>query len=507
MKPNTAQISDVQKARDKRLFIACFFAMTTTSFAFILRALTLSQWGTEFNLTKTQVGEIAGVGLWPYAISILLFSMIIDRVGYKNSMVFAFICHILSAVLTYIAQGYTMLYVATFIMAIGNGTTESVINPIIVTLFPNEKTKWLNILHAGWPIGLILGGILVLIMGPEVAWRLKMLLVILPAVTYALLMFPLKIPIQERVKAGVPYLKMLKELGVGGAFMVVVLIVFQLGVVLGWSITANIIITLALVAAFGLVVRSFGPPLFIIILFIMIPLATTELGTDGWITDLMAPEMSKIGMQAGWILVYTSAIMAIMRFSIGKFVHRIKPLGILAICSAIAALGLFLLSTSAGIMVLIAATVYGLGKSLLWPTVLGVVADRFPKGGALTLNTTTGVGMIGGGIIGAVILGFIQDKTIEANILAYDKANNTALHSTYIAVEKTSIFGNYQALDLDILSSAVEADQQIVHDIQGIAKKDALKTVAFFPILMMTCWLLLMLYFKLKGGYKEVLLE
>ena len=289
--------------------------------------------------------------------------------------------------------------------------------------------------------------------------------------------------------------------------MITVLIVFQLGVVLGWSTTANIIITLAITATFGYFVRSFGQPLFIIILLIMIPLATTELGTDGWIADLMAPAMSKIGLQAGWILVYTSAIMAVMRFSIGKFVHRIKPLGILVICSGIASLGLFLLSTSAGIMVLIAATVYGLGKSLLWPTVLGVVADQFPKGGALTLNITTGVGMIGGGIIGAVILGFIQDKTIETNILAYDKANNTALHSTYIAAEKTSIFGNYQSLDLGKLSSAGEADQQIVLGIQGNAKKEALKTVAFFPILMMTCWLLLMLYFKLKGGYKKVLLE
>ena len=505
MKVNTSQPKDVR--HDKRLFLACFMAMVTTSFAFILRALTLPQWEAEFNLTKTQVGEIAGVGLWPYAISIVLFSLIIDKIGYKKSMVFAFICHILSAVLTYFAEGYTMLYVATFIMAIGNGTVESAINPVTITLFPNNNTKWLNILHAGWPMGLIMGGILVLIMGPEVAWRFKMLLVILPAVTYALLMFPLIFPVQQRVKAGVPYIKMLKELGIGGALMITVLIVFQLGVVLSWSTTANIIIALAITATFGYFVHSFGQPLFIIILLIMIPLSTTELGTDGWISDLMAPAMSKIGLQAGWILVYTSAIMAVMRFSIGKFVHKIKPLGILVICSAIASLGLFLLSTSAGIMILIAATVYGLGKSLLWPTVLGVVADQFPKGGALTLNTTTGVGMIGGGIIGAVILGFIQDKTVETNILAYDKANNTALHSTYIAAEKTSLFGNYQALDLDKLSSAGEADQQIVLGIQGNAKKEALKAVAFFPILMMISWVLLMLYFKLKGGYKKVLLE
>jgi MFS family permease len=344
-------------------------------------------------------------------------------------------------------------------------------------------------------------------MGPEVAWRFKMLLVILPALTYAVLMFPLIFPVQQRVKAGVPYLKMLKELGIGGAFMITVLIIFQLGVVLGWSTAVNIIITVILTATFGYFVRDFGQPLFILILLFMIPLATTELGTDGWISDLMAPAMSKIGLQAGWILVYTSAVMAIMRFSIGKVVHKIKPLGILVICSGIASVGLFLLSTSAGIMVLVAATIYGLGKSLLWPTVLGVVADRFPKGGALTLNTTTGVGMIGAGIIGSVILGFIQDKSIDANISSYDKANNTALHATYIAAEKTSIFGDYQALDLDKLSLAGKEDQQIVTGIQETAKKQALKTVAFFPIAMMIAWLLLMLYYKSKGGYKKILLE
>ena len=507
MEQNASLTRSGTSAHDKRLFIACFFAMTTTSFAFILRALTLPAWEAEFNLTKTQVGEIAGVGLWPYIITIVLFSLIIDKIGYKKSMVFAFVCHILSAVLTFFAQDYGMLYAATFIMALGNGTTEASINPITITLFPNSNTKYMNYLHAGWPTGLILGGILVLVMGPEVAWRFKMLLVILPAVVYAILMFPLIFPVQQRVKAGVSYIDMLKEFGIGGALIVSALVVFQLGSVIGWSMPVSVIITTILTVTFGYFVRSFGQPVFLIILLLMVPLATTELGTDGWISDLMAPAMSKIGLQAGWILVYTSAVMAVMRFSVGKFVHKIKPLGILAIFSGVAAVGLFLLSSSAGIMVLIAATIYGLGKSLLWPTVLGVVADRFPKGGALTLNTITGVGMMGGGIIGAAVLGFIQDKSVDKNILAYDQAHNAELHSTYISAEKTSLFGNYQALDLDKLSEASEADSEIITAVQGIAKKDALRKVALTPVFMMVCWILLILFFKLRGGYKRIMLE
>jgi MFS family permease len=198
---------------------------------------------------------------------------------------------------------------------------------------------------------------------------------------------------------------------------------------------------------FGLYTKSLGKPLFLILLLIMIPLAITELGTDSWITDLMTPEMANIGLQAGWVLVYTSAIMFVLRFFAGPIVHKVSPLGLLAICSMIAAIGLFLLSGSAGIMILVAATIYGLGKTFFWPTMLGVVAERFPKGGALTLNITGGLGMIAAGVIGAGILGFIQDSSIEKGIKKYDVANNTSLSQNYVTVEKTSVFGDYRAID------------------------------------------------------------
>jgi MFS family permease len=491
---------------NNKLFLACFIALVTTSFGFILRALTLPEWGKEFNLTNTQIGEIAGVGLWPFAISIVLFSLIIDKVGYKNSMIFAFLCHITSAVLTFFADGYTMLYIATFIVALGNGTVEAVVNPAVASMYPKEKTKWLNILHAGWPAGLVLGGILALVMGADAGWRLKIILILLPAITYGIMMLPLKFPVNERVKAGVSYLDMLKEVGVGGALVIVTLIVFQLGVVFDWSFTTNVVITLLIVALYGFFVRSIGQPVFIIMLLIMIPLATTELGTDSWISDLMAPEMQAIGLQAGWILVYTSAIMAVLRLFAGKIIHKISPLGLLAVCSAVAALGLFLLSSSNGMMILVAATIFGLGKTFFWPTMLGVVAERFPKGGALTLNITGGVGMIGAGVIGAVVLGFIQDTTIDEKLKAYDQRNNTELHSTYVTETRQSIFGDYHALDAAKLSTATAAEQQTVLDVQQNAKKEALKTIAMVPIGMLVCYLLLMWYFNYKGGYKVVLL-
>ena len=500
-------IANAPEAPDKKLFWACFVALVTTSFGFILRALTLPQWGEEFNLTNTQIGEIAGVGLWPFAISIVLFSLIIDKVGYKNSMYFAFFCHILSAVLTVFATGYWSLYIATFIMALGNGTVEAVVNPVVATMFPREKSKWLNMLHAGWPGGLVLGGIMALMLGAETSWKLKMVLILLPTIMYGIMMFTRRFPLNERVKAGVSYLEMLKQVGVGGALIVSALIVFQIGSIFGWSTTMNVLITLGVVAIFGFFVRSFGQPIFIILLLLMIPLAVTELGTDSWITDLMAPEMRNIGIQAGWILVYTSAIMAVLRLFAGSIIHRISPLGLLSVCSVVACLGLLLLSVSSGIMVLVAATVFALGKTFFWPTILGVVAERFPKGGALTLNITGGVGMIAAGVIGAVILGFAQDQTIDKNLSAYDSANNTSLHSTYATEEKSSIFGDYQALNTAKIAEADVEEQNIMQRIQETAKKEALQTVAIFPVIMLVGFILLMFYFKSKGGYKVVVLD
>lgn len=493
-------------APDRKLFWACFVALVTTSFGFILRALTLPLWGEEFNLTNTQIGEIAGVGLWPFAISIVLFSLIIDRIGYKNSMYFAFACHLASAVLTFFATGYWSLYIATFIMALGNGTVEAVVNPVVATMFPREKSKWLNMLHAGWPTGLVLGGVLALLMGAETSWKLKMILILLPTVLYAILMFPRRFPLNERVKAGVSYMEMLKEVGVGGALIVTALIVFQLGAIFAWSTAANVVITLAIVAVFGFFVRSLGQPVFIVLNLLMIPLAVTELGTDSWISDLMAPEMRNIGLQAGWILVYTSAIMAGLRFFAGSIIHRISPLGLLSVCSAVACAGLLLLSVSSGVMVLVAATVFALGKTFFWPTILGVVAERFPKGGALTLNITGGVGMIAAGVIGAVILGFAQDKTIDSNLSAYDTVNNTSLHSTYATDQKTSIFGDYRSVNNALLAEASLAEQKTLQNIQEEAKKEALQTVAIFPIIMLVGFLLLMLYYRSKGGYQVVVL-
>ncbi|MCA9731981.1 MAG: MFS transporter [Deferribacteres bacterium] len=483
------------------LFWGCFIALVATSFAFVIRNIIIGDWGMEFNLSETQKGELLGVGLWPFGVSIVLFSLIADKIGYGRAMVFAFACHLVSAILTVSATSYWMLYAGTFLVAFGNGTVEAVINPVIATVYPKEKTKWLNILHAGWPGGMVIGGVItLLVLGPDLHWRWKAALIFIPLAVYGLILLRCKFPVQERVQAGVPYKVMLQEAGIIGAVIIVALLIGEIGRVFEWSYMVQFIVGGILVVAYAVSVKSLGRPLFIFLLLIMIPLATTELGTDSWITQLVEPIMVDLGAQAGWVIVYTAFIMTVLRFLAGPIVERLQPLGLLAISSVLAIIGLLFLSKAAGIVIFVAATVYGIGKTFFWPTMLGIVAERFPKGGALTLNMISGVAMLSVGVIGAAFLGNIQDREIDRDL----QSQNPALHAQIVAPAKVSVFGKYNPLDQKKVAEITPEEKSLLKTITSTAKQNALATVAIFPAIMLVCYIILIFYFRSKGGYKPV---
>ncbi len=491
------------KSATQWIFWTCFIALVATSFGFIIRAQIIGDLQIHFNLSETQKGEILGVGLWPFAISIVLFSFIIDKIGYGRTLLLAFFAHLISAIVTIFATGYTMLYWGTFILALGNGAVEAVINPVVATLFSKDKSKWLNILHAGWPGGMVLGGLLILILMPELGWRLKVGIILLPVLAYGIMMLKAKFPIHERVKAGISFKGMLQEAGAFGALIVVPLMIWEIGRVFNWSLELMIITSAIIVISYGLYVRTLGKPLFIILTLIMIPLATTELGTDSWITELVTPVMKDMGLQAGWVLVYTSFLMMILRFSAGPIVVKVKPLGLLAMGSLISIIGLVFLSKAVGIMIFVAATLYGFGKAFFWPTMLGVVAERFPKGGALTLNIISGVGMLSVGIIGAAFLGNIQDKQISHDLA--DK--HPSVYNEIVDIEKASLFGKYSTIDQEKIANLDSESRTALQNVIEFAKKNALMTVAIFPTVMLISYLILILYFRRKGGYKVIEIE
>lgn len=512
--------------KNQLLFWGCFIALVTTSFAFITRAFLVndpSLWPADLGLDKVKAQELFGAGIWPFAISIILFSLVIDRVGYRAAMVFSFACYAIYAVLALQAHAvlhparaplegealtaarataWQLLYAGSVVLGLGNGTVEAFINPVVATLFSRDKTKWLNILHAGWPAGLVVGGLISIFLGAHVAadWRILVYLIAIPAVVYMLMLLRTKFPVNERVAAGASYREMLAEFGVLGAALAGFLVFKQLGLVFGWPATVTWSLLLVTVAAYGLYCRSLGRPLLLLLCLIMMLLATTELGTDGAITGIMEDPLRTIGANPLWVLVYTSSIMMALRFVAGPIVQRLTPLGLLAVCSALACVGLLFLAKAQGAaLIFLAATVYGVGKTFLWPTMLGVVAEQTPKGGALTLNAIAGIGMLTVGILGGPLIGAMQERSIQSAI-------DQRLPGVYPGISKTDSYflGSYQALDAARLQTLPPEKAREIDALAKAARQGSLAKVVVFPAIMLACYLGLIFWFRRRGGYRPV---
>ena len=240
---------------------------------------------------------------------------------------------------------------------------------------------------------------------------------------------------------------MLAELGTAGAFIAFYLIYAQLGSVFQWSGILTWSLIALSVLTYATYCRSFGNPILLILVIIMMPLATTELGTDGWISALMEKPMQVAGWDPTWVLVYTSLIMMVLRFNAGPVIRMVGPLGLLAYCSALAMLGLYLLSFATAVyFIFIAATVYGVAKTYFWPTMIGLVAEQTPRGGALTLNAIAGIGMLSVGILGGPFIGFLQERSVTdaielemPSIYADVIDQNDYLLGTYSSLNSASV--------------------------------------------------------------------
>ncbi len=490
---------------DRRaLFWACFTAIAATAAVFAVRGQVIGDWAREFGLTETQKGELLGVGLWPFAAAIVAVSMVADRLGYGRCLAFAFLCHIASTVMLLLAKGYWGLYAGTFLVSIGNGAAQAIADPVVATMYRHNKTTWLNILHASWPAGMVAGGIagIALGVGGGLDWRWRIAMLLVPMVLYGVLMLGHRFPLHERIEAGVSDREMFRETGAVGLFMVLVFLFGEFGRLLGQPWHVGFLAAAACAALFGIYTRSLGQPMFLFLLLLMIPLATTELGTDSWITSLMEGPMKEMALNAGWVLVYTSLIMMILRFCAAPVVKAFTPLGVLMGSCLLAACGLIVLSRATGVMILAAATLYGIGKTYFWPTMLGIVAERFPKGGALSLNAASAVGMMSVGVMGTVFLGLIQDRAVEGRL----KSEQPGIHQQVVTT-KHSVLGTYQAVAPERVANLGATDQEAVHRLTGSASQQALATTAIFPAIMFAGYLGLFLVFRLRGGYRAVALD
>lgn len=500
-----------------RLLWAGFMAILAAGVGYSVRGGILVQWANQFGFTMTELGTITGGGLTGFGIVIILSSLVADKLGYGTLMISAFVLHLLSAGLTLAAPAafasggkdaaFNCLFWGMFIFAIGNGLCEAVVNPLTATLFPKNKTHYLNILHAGWPAGLVLGSLASFFMAGKtsetgevlvkpVDWMIQMSLFLIPVVLYGVMLLGQKFPKSEAESAGV---------------------------------------------TLGQMIGTVFAPLMLVLLVIHAMVGYVELGTDSWIGKITGAIMGDPAKGLA-LFAYTSSLMFVLRFFAGPIVHRVSPLGLLFISAVLGATGLTLLGgANEWQMCVLAATIYACGKTFLWPTMLAVVSEQFPRGGAIAIGMVGGVGMLSAGLLGGPAIGFKQDYNASDKLQTVSKET----YDRYKAEKESEFFG-FRTVGLDgakvgvledggaelkrvgellekegktdpnhaklaewwaMAQPSAAADKQPVQQAGVYGGQMALKLTAYVPAAMAVLYLLLILYFKAIGGYKAVHIE
>jgi len=519
-----------------RLLWAGFLAILATGIGFAIRGGILATWAGEFGFTGAQLGAIGGAGLTGFCFGVIIGGLVVDKIGYGKLIVAAFVMHLLSALVTFSAtQGqaqstaYMFLYLGTFIFALGNGTLEAVANPLVSTLFPNNRTHYLNILHASWPAGLVIGGLIGWILGEgmQVSWKIQLGLFLVPTVLYGVAFFGQSFPKSEASAKGLDVWEMLKDVGVLGAlvacFLVGLFFKEQLGGILAFFTGSSFFVSagwaylcwgvaLALLLIVGVKTNfSIGSMLLFVLFVTHAMVGAVELGTDGWIQNItgniLTPAQGKI------LFVFTSLLMFSLRFC-ADFIERnlnVSPIGLLFLCAMLAMIGLRMVSgidTFTGAM--IALAVYAIGKTFFWPTMLAVVGDRFPRTGAVAMSMMGGIGMMSAGLLGGPGLGYAKDRFTADHL----SATAPAIYEVYKSPvpSRFLFFREVHGLDGTKLSDAQRAtartpEQQTVASASIIGDRETLKADAYIPAAMALVYLVLFLYFRAIGGYKTVQIE
>lgn len=340
--------------------------MVTLAMTFAIRTDILADLGREFSISHVRQGLIGTASAAGYIVAMMTMGPLVDVVGLGRLLMLACAGHV-AGIFLFVASpliGFSALLIGTVIMGLADGTAEAVMNPLAAALYPRDQTGRISILHAGWPAGVILGGVGCLglnALGPGFGWQAKMAMALVPAALYGALAFGQRFPRATLKKHGA-----------------------------------------SKTAVFWEAVR----PGFLLLVACMVLTAMTEVGPYQWVGSVMR---DTVGIRGVAFMVYMSVIMFLMRMRGGDLARALTPFGLLACSCALSAAGLFWLGhTSRPWSALAGATLFGIGSTCLWPTLLGVTAERSPRGRAFLLSVLSVTGTVGGGLIGPV-MGRIYD--------------------------------------------------------------------------------------------------
>jgi MFS family permease len=360
----------METIKKTQLFNASCVALVVTALTFATRGSFVEAWANEFNLTHTEIGWIVGTAFWGFTLAMVFGGPLVDIIGLGRILAIAFFCHVAGIVLTIVATGFWSLFISTLLIGVANGSVEAACNPLITSMYTDEKTRRLNRFHAWFPTGIVIGGLVVYLFNNIglTDWRYAMGIMLLPTFVYGYMFLKKEFPQTERVVAGFSYKDMLK---------------------------------------------SCISPLFLFMAFSMILTAGTELGTNQWIAALLA----NVSNNPILLLVWISGIMALARQFGGTLIHNLKSTIVLLSSAILAFIGCILMGYTSGAMVFASAGIFALGVAFFWPSMLGFVSENIPESGALGLAIMGGIGFLGGAIAQPV-LGAIFDAQTSAAIPA-----------------------------------------------------------------------------------------
>lgn len=359
----------MQTINRKKLFIASCLALLVTSLSFGIRAGILGRLGEEFQLSAEQLGTIAATAFWGFPLAIILGGMVVDVMGMKKLLIAAGVFHLFGILLTVFATGYWTLFFSTLLIGMGNGLVEAACNPLVATIYSDNKTTKLNHFHLWFPGGIVIGTLLVFFLDKiGIGWQVQVGLMIIPTILYLYFFSKLQFPVTERVATGVSSSQMYKSL---------------------------------------------LTPLFIVMIVLMVGTSITELFTGQWIDILL----KNVTDNAILLLTIETGIMVVGRAFAGPIVKRFSPAGVLLLSSIFATLGLYLLGHTTGNMLFVGAVTFGIGVCYFWPTMLGFVSENLPKTGAVGLNFMGGAGMFAVSLY-MILMGGHYDKLLASKLPA-----------------------------------------------------------------------------------------
>ena len=526
-----------------RLLWAGFFAILAAGVGFSIRGGIVNNLRAEFGFTDQQLGSISTAAFSAFCFGIIGGGLLCDRLGYRALVLAAFVFHLVSAVTAYFtgvgdaAFALKVLYWGSFVFGLANGTLEAVANPLVATLFPNHRTHYLNILHASWPAGLVLGGLACYFVQDSnsaqltVPWQLMLALFLVPTLFYGVLFFGQAMPKSAATQKGLPLAEMFKDVGLLGALVVCTLLSQFFGATLGLPPVVAYGLAGAGVIAVGVLTKfSLGSFLLFTLFVAHMLIGAVELGTDSWINSITGNFLTPA--QGQILFVFTSLVMFGLRFCAG-IIERLglSPIGILLVSAILACVGLNLtagIETFTGAM--LALTIYALGKTFFWPTMLAVASDRFPRTGAIAISLMGGIGMLSAGIVGGPGLGYAKDRFAGAEL----RASAPALVGQYEAKEASQflVFDAMKGLDGKQLGAVNQklgaaraelAKEGVTDPAKGLERltaeerqvvaasiagdRQTLRVDSLIPAVMAVIYLLLAVWFRSQGGYRVLRID